>query len=176
MQSWLVISWIVRFRATMTHQLLRLKSATLNHGIFLVNVIHSVFIIWSQLLQWIDEDIICMHCWLMCIGHSKNKSDNQACYFFCALDLKYVHSQRIRRTTKVGYWKPTGKVRKVKASGKSKNVIGTKRTLVFYNKAGLPKPVKSQWIMHEYHSIPQVSHQPNSLLKLVSIFVAAFLH
>ncbi|KDP28392.1 hypothetical protein JCGZ_14163 [Jatropha curcas] len=79
-------------------------------------------------------------------GQSKIKSDDRVWYFFCPRDLKYAYSRRSNRTTEAGFWKPTGKLRKVK---KKKMVIGTKRSLVFYKKEH-PKPVRTKWIMHEY--------------------------
>ncbi|EEF47091.1 protein NTM1-like 9 isoform X1 [Ricinus communis] len=80
--------------------------------------------------------------------HSKIKSDDQTWYFFCNRDL--LNSRRVNRTTKAGFWKSTGKLRKVKTIG-TKKVIGTKRTLVFHKKGH----VKTEWVMHEYEQIPK---------------------
>ncbi|XP_050235786.1 NAC domain-containing protein 91-like [Mercurialis annua] len=86
---------------------------------------------------------------------SQVKSDDRVWYFFSSRDLKYLNSGRSNRTTKRGHWKVTGKHRNVKAFG-SKKIIGTKTTLVFYTKKeGYPKGVKTEWIMHEYESIPK---------------------
>ncbi|XP_021676072.1 NAC domain-containing protein 71 isoform X2 [Hevea brasiliensis] len=86
---------------------------------------------------------------------SKIKSNDQVYYFFCPRDYKYTHSRRSNRTTKAGYWKPTGKPRKVKDI-RTKKPIGTKRTLVFYEKEHpKAKAVRTKWIMHEYEYIPQ---------------------
>lgn len=83
---------------------------------------------------------------------SKLKSNDRAWYFFCPRDFKYANSRRSNRKTKMGFWKPTGNLRNVKGI-RTKEIIGTKRTLVFYEKAGKVK-IKTNWIMHEYEYIP----------------------
>ncbi|XP_011025323.1 PREDICTED: NAC domain-containing protein 69-like [Populus euphratica] len=79
---------------------------------------------------------------------SEIKSDDAVWYFFCPRDLKYSNSRRSNRRTKAGFWKPTGKTIKVK-SRRNKEVIGTKKTLVFYRSAS-PKAERTAWIIHEY--------------------------
>lgn len=78
-------------------------------------------------------------------------SEDQVWYFFCPRDYKYSGSRRSNRTTRAGFWKPTGKPRKVKDKC-SKKEIGTKRSLVFHVKDH-PKPKRTKWIMHEYEYI-----------------------
>ncbi|CAN8252561.1 unnamed protein product [Cochlearia groenlandica] len=73
------------------------------------------------------------------------KSDTEW-FFFCARGKKYLHGSQNRRTTKMGYWKTTGKERDVKSSSV---VIGTKRTLVFHI-GRAPKGERTGWLMHEY--------------------------
>ncbi|CAN8300981.1 unnamed protein product [Cochlearia groenlandica] len=73
------------------------------------------------------------------------KSDTEW-FFFCARGKKYPHGSQNRRTTKMGYWKATGKERDVKSLSE---VIGTKRTLVFHI-GRAPKGERTEWIMHEY--------------------------
>ncbi|CAG7910696.1 unnamed protein product [Brassica rapa] len=73
------------------------------------------------------------------------KSDTEW-FFFCARGKKYPHGSQNRRTTKMGYWKVTGKERDVKSSSQ---VIGTKRTLVFHI-GRAPKGQRTEWLMHEY--------------------------
>ncbi|KAG2299969.1 hypothetical protein Bca52824_036441 [Brassica carinata] len=73
------------------------------------------------------------------------KSDTEW-FFFCSRGKKYAHGSQNRRTTKMGYWKVTGKERDVKSSSQ---VIGTKRTLVFQI-GRAPKGQRTEWLMHEY--------------------------
>ncbi|XP_011039650.1 PREDICTED: NAC domain-containing protein 45-like isoform X2 [Populus euphratica] len=79
---------------------------------------------------------------------SNIKSKDAVWYFFCPRDFKYLNSGRYNRRTKLGFWKPTGKILKIRFTG-TKKVIGTRKTLVFYTKA-CPKPIRTGWIMHEY--------------------------
>ncbi|KAI5074396.1 hypothetical protein GOP47_0010357 [Adiantum capillus-veneris] len=67
-------------------------------------------------------------------------------YFFSTQDKKYSHTARINRTTSRGYWKATGKDRKV-YSGPS--IVGLKKTLIYYE-GRAPSGRRTNWIMHEY--------------------------
>ncbi|KAJ0266559.1 NAC domain-containing protein 89 [Hirschfeldia incana] len=73
------------------------------------------------------------------------KSDTEW-FFFCCRGKKYPPGLQNRRTTKMGYWKVTGKERDVKSCSQ---VIGTKRTLVFHI-GRAPKGQRTEWLMHEY--------------------------
>ncbi|KAG6572156.1 NAC domain-containing protein 22, partial [Cucurbita argyrosperma subsp. sororia] len=70
-------------------------------------------------------------------------------YFFVPRDRKLGGGGRPNRTTKNGYWKATGSDRKIVRLSNPKQLIGLRKTLVFYS-GRATRGSKTDWIMNEY--------------------------
>jgi len=71
-------------------------------------------------------------------------------------DLKYPNGSRTNRATKAGYWKATGKERKIVCQCSSSTITGNCKTLVFYL-GRAPLGDKTNWIMQEYRLTDDLS-------------------
>ncbi|XP_052723958.1 NAC domain-containing protein 62 [Vigna angularis] len=87
----------------------------------------------------------------MLFGESDVQFDFREWFFFSPVGFKYSNTKRINRTTKCGFWKPTGKDREIRSSD-SNILIATKKTLVYY-KGRVSRAEKSNWVIHEYHAV-----------------------
>ncbi|XP_073226605.1 NAC domain-containing protein 86 isoform X2 [Cicer arietinum] len=82
-------------------------------------------------------------------------------YFFSPRDRKYPNGSRTNRATKCGYWKATGKDRKVQSETRS---VGMKKTLVYY-RGRAPHGTRTGWVMHEYRLDERECQNPSSGLQ-----------
>lgn len=74
-------------------------------------------------------------------------------YFFSTREVKYPNGNgnRSNRATGSGYWKATGLDKQI-VSPRSRQVVGMKKTLVFY-RGKPPTGCRTDWIMHEYRLV-----------------------
>ncbi|WOL16821.1 hypothetical protein Cni_G25609 [Canna indica] len=70
-------------------------------------------------------------------------------YFFVPRDRRSGNGGRPNRTTERGFWKATGSDRAIRTTKEPRQVIGMKKTLVFYG-GRAPRGTKTDWVMNEY--------------------------
>ncbi|XP_065858223.1 NAC domain-containing protein 54 [Euphorbia lathyris] len=94
-------------------------------------------------------------------GKSLLPSKDLEWYFFSPRDRKYPNGSRTNRATKAGYWKATGKDRKVNSQMRP---VGMKKTLVYY-RGRAPHGARTDWVMHEYRLDERECENPCSGLQ-----------
>ncbi|GLU18293.1 hypothetical protein SLE2022_345990 [Rubroshorea leprosula] len=67
-------------------------------------------------------------------------------YFYGPRDRKYPNGFKTNRATRAGYWKSTGKDKRVTIQHRA---IGMRKTLVYY-RGRAPQGIRTDWVMHEY--------------------------
>ncbi|KAJ7571549.1 hypothetical protein O6H91_01G166400 [Diphasiastrum complanatum] len=113
-------------------------------GFFLVNKIMDSNHSWVRAIP--DVDLHRCEPWDLPGVGKKGEKDR---YYFSLRDKKYPTGTRSNRASEAGYWKATGKDRCIFDSCSSRQLMGMKKTLVFYI-GRAPRGQKTNWIMHEY--------------------------
>ncbi|MED6114934.1 hypothetical protein PIB30_085333 [Stylosanthes scabra] len=91
-----------------------------------------------------------------------NNCDEEDRYLFSSKEVKYKNGNRMKRTTKSGYWKATGSDKRIVSTSLcNNNIVGIRKTLVFYHGKS-PSASRTHWIMHEYRLVTTLSHSSSS--------------
>ncbi|KAG5002384.1 hypothetical protein AAZX31_08G350100 [Glycine max] len=86
-------------------------------------------------------------------------------YFFSTKVAKYPNGNRSNRATNSGYWKATGLDKQIVTSKGNNQVVGMKKTLVFY-RGKPPNGSRTDWIMHEYRLILNASQSQSHVVPM----------
>ncbi|KAK6154092.1 hypothetical protein DH2020_013731 [Rehmannia glutinosa] len=105
-------------------------------------------------------------------GKSLLPSKDLEWYFFSPRDRKYPNGSRTNRATKAGYWKATGKDRKVNSQMRA---VGMKKTLVYY-RGRAPHGARTDWVMHEYRLDERECEIPTGLQQSVPSIDLQYCH
>ncbi|KAA8532051.1 hypothetical protein F0562_006807 [Nyssa sinensis] len=96
------------------------------------------------------------------------KTGEREWYFFVPRDRKHGHGGRPNRTTERGFWKATGSDRPIRSLSDPKNILGLRKTLVFYT-GRAPRGCKTDWVMNEYRLLDSCS-SPKEDIVLCKIY------
>lgn len=93
---------------------------------------------------------------------------DQDVYFFNRRQMRYRKGERIKRSTKAGHWKGTGK-EPTKIMSSNNRLIGTKKTFVFH-KGRVRQGSPTEWHMDEYLLVKEESGASDSSQVLELLF------
>ncbi|CAN1765810.1 NAC domain-containing protein 62 [Linum perenne] len=97
------------------------------------------------------------------LGISSDEQCYKEAYFFYRRRSYFTSKDRCKRTTGDGYWKSTGKLRKI-MNGANGKVVGSRRCLVYHY--GRSVGQSTGYTMHEYSSSAGIS-SPQPVMDLV---------
>ncbi|MED6158687.1 hypothetical protein PIB30_035137 [Stylosanthes scabra] len=92
---------------------------------------------------------------------NNNCDEEEERYLFSSKEVKYRNGNRMKRTTKSGYWKATGSDKRIVSTSSScnnNNIVGIRKSLVFYHGKSPSTASRTHWIMHEYRLVTTPSN------------------